>query len=323
MTLPGASIDLHEESPASLDAALDKLTLGAGRRTADARPAPRPVFHRILVCHDGSAASARALEWGGHLARLHGARVTVATVVPPPELPGEGTYALGWWPEMLHRYEDIAHAMHETAESAVDLLRAEGIEAEAVVPRGPVLHEIARVAKERAADLVIVGAKGRSALGRALLGSTADALLSRLDVSLLVARTAPPARDVLVAADGSSSSYRATALALRYAAATGARLTVQHVLEFAEDLPSMPPEGYLQRVVDRMDLPEHPRVSYVLDVGKPAARIVARAKDAGAGLIVMGARGLGRFNSILLGSVSHRVASTADANVLVVREARP
>lgn len=320
MTLPGTSTDLHDEFLRDLDRAFTKLTLGAGKEAAKTAPGARPAFHRILVCHDGTPASARALEWGSHLARLHGARVVVTSVVPPPELPGEGMHPVAWWPEMLESYGEIARAIHDAAESAVDLLRADGVPAEAVAPTGPVLREIVRVAKERESDLVIVGAKGRGAVRRALLGSTADALLSRLATSILVARTAPPAGRVLAAADGSPSSHRATAYALRYAAAAHAHLTVQHVLEYAEDLPSMPPEGYLKGVVDKMQLPEHPRVSYVLDVGRPAERIVTRAAERGAGLIVMGARGLGAIGSILLGSVSHRVANTAETNVLVVRE---
>lgn len=318
MTLSGAPTGLREERLPDLVDALHKLTFGAGG--ARAARGPPVTLRRILVCHDGTAASARGLEWGAHLAHLHRARVVVASVVPPPELPGEGHYAMGSWPLMLESYDEIAHGFHETAESAVDLLRAEGLPADAVVPTGPVVRELARVARERETDLVIVGAKRQG--GRALLGSTADALLARLSASVLVARVAPPAGEILVATDGSPASDRAAAFALRHAADAHAHVTVQHVLEPTKHLRSPPTSGSLQELVETMDLPEHPGVSYVLDAGKPAERIVARARDVDAGLIVMGARGLGAFASILLGSVSHRVASASHTNVLVVREAR-
>lgn len=52
--------------------------------------------------------------------------------------------------------------------------------------------------------------------------------------------------------------------------------------------------------------------------GPPARTIVGFAKEHGAGLIVLGSRGLGDIEGYLLGSVSHKVTSLADCPVLVV-----
>jgi nucleotide-binding universal stress UspA family protein len=49
-----------------------------------------------------------------------------------------------------------------------------------------------------------------------------------------------------------------------------------------------------------------------------AASILAEAAAAGAEVIVMGTRGLGRVKSFLLGSISHEVVQHADRAVLVV-----
>ena len=58
----------------------------------------------------------------------------------------------------------------------------------------------------------------------------------------------------------------------------------------------------------------HPRV------GLPAAKIVALAEDMGAGLIVMGSRGLGGIRHAVMGSVSDSVVRHAHCPVLIVRQ---
>jgi nucleotide-binding universal stress UspA family protein len=54
--------------------------------------------------------------------------------------------------------------------------------------------------------------------------------------------------------------------------------------------------------------------------GRPDAEIVALAEEIGAGLIVMGARGVGGIRRALTGSVSDSVVRHAHCPVLVVRE---
>ena len=54
--------------------------------------------------------------------------------------------------------------------------------------------------------------------------------------------------------------------------------------------------------------------------GRPAAEIVVLAEEIGAGLIVMGARGVGGIRRALTGSVSESVVRHAHCTVMVVRE---
>ena len=56
-----------------------------------------------------------------------------------------------------------------------------------------------------------------------------------------------------------------------------------------------------------------------LRVGRPDEEIVALAEEIGAGLIVMGSRGLGGIRRLLMGSVSVSVVRHAHCPVLVVR----
>jgi nucleotide-binding universal stress UspA family protein len=57
-------------------------------------------------------------------------------------------------------------------------------------------------------------------------------------------------------------------------------------------------------------------------VGHPADEIVRAAAEADIDLVVVGARGLGRFKRLLLGSVSERVLHRAYCPVLVVKGGR-
>ena len=60
-----------------------------------------------------------------------------------------------------------------------------------------------------------------------------------------------------------------------------------------------------------------------LTEGKPEAEITALAEEIGAGLIVVGSRGLGGIRRTMLGSVSDSVVRHAHCPVLVVREEEP
>jgi nucleotide-binding universal stress UspA family protein len=60
-----------------------------------------------------------------------------------------------------------------------------------------------------------------------------------------------------------------------------------------------------------------------LRMGRPDAEITALAEEIGAGLIVVGSRGLGGVRRTLLGSVSDSVVRHAHCPVLVVRQEEP
>ena len=57
-----------------------------------------------------------------------------------------------------------------------------------------------------------------------------------------------------------------------------------------------------------------------LGIGRPEVEIVRLAEEIGAGLIVMGSRGLGGIRRALIGSVSDSVVRHAHCPVMVVRE---
>jgi nucleotide-binding universal stress UspA family protein len=55
-----------------------------------------------------------------------------------------------------------------------------------------------------------------------------------------------------------------------------------------------------------------------IGVGHPAEAIVAHAKSEEADLIIMGRRGLGPVNGLLMGSVSHKVAHLSECACMTI-----
>lgn len=60
-------------------------------------------------------------------------------------------------------------------------------------------------------------------------------------------------------------------------------------------------------------------VSHILTNGEPIQCILKAVDDEGADLIVMGSRGLGNIEGLLVGSVSHRVSQLAACTVVTVK----
>jgi nucleotide-binding universal stress UspA family protein len=243
----------------------------------------------------------------------------VASVFAPPQLDPAVAGVHAFYPGLASAFGEMRERLQEVARSGAALLREEGVDAESVFTMGRPVHELVGIAQTHHADLVVLGSRSRAPLAR-VLGSTADALLDRVQASVLVARTSPPPARILAATDGSPASGRAVAWALDHARATGASLTVQHVLEYPEGA-RPPAEAMLRDAVGWMHLSSSPRVAYHLDAGRPSERILGTAEALDADLVVLGSRGLGRIRGWLLGSVSRRVTNVAPASVLVVKQA--
>jgi nucleotide-binding universal stress UspA family protein len=141
---------------------------------------------------------------------------------------------------------------------------------------------------------------------------------------------------ILLATDGSEDAELATSTAIDLAKSTSSELHIVLVEEPAYAY--VDPSGYpyfsdpeLEHELERqarMRLDAEVEKSCSaggaiaqahLRVGAAAAEIVDLAEDIGAGLVVMGSRGLGRIRRALMGSVSDSVVRHAHCPVLVVR----
>jgi nucleotide-binding universal stress UspA family protein len=133
---------------------------------------------------------------------------------------------------------------------------------------------------------------------------------------------------VVVGVDGSASSLGALRWAALYADMTGARLEAVSAWEVPSSYlwTALPVDAYdrgeateiaLTKSVDDTFGPRRPD-GLALIVREGSAANVLIDASTGADLLVVGCRGLGEFKSLLLGSVSARVAEHAHCPVLVM-----
>jgi nucleotide-binding universal stress UspA family protein len=127
---------------------------------------------------------------------------------------------------------------------------------------------------------------------------------------------------VVVGVDGSQSGGAAVTWAAREAARRGVELVVTHVIdwhgaEYAEAVRETAWGIVAGAAAEARSVAREIRVSSDLAAGQAAPALVDRSTDDT--LIVVGHRGRGGLSSLLLGSVSHQVATHAAGPIVVVR----
>lgn len=138
----------------------------------------------------------------------------------------------------------------------------------------------------------------------------------------------PPHRRIVVGVDASGESRAALRWAARYATSIGADLDVVHAWHALDEhawLQSLPPPSdptdiarkALAHVVDEVVTPGTLRVQTSVLEGHAAQVLVNASK--GAEMLVVGNRGFGGFDGLLLGSVSGHCATNATCSVVIIR----
>ena len=135
----------------------------------------------------------------------------------------------------------------------------------------------------------------------------------------------------MIPVDGSENSKRASDFALELAKKLGSSVVFIHVLEIpissykyqrvTGDILKLLEEGGNDLISNFEKSAEAKGVSYesVLSHGDPARQILLIAKKRRCDCIVIGKRGLGRIQRMLMGSVSDQVARLADVPVITVK----
>jgi nucleotide-binding universal stress UspA family protein len=148
--------------------------------------APGPV----VIGYDGSNQAREAIS---QAARLLSVREAIVETVWTAYTPVAGAGAAGAPVAVITRAaeqidHEIAAGARRTAEEGTRLATAEGLEARAepVQAAGTVWRTLVLCAREHRAPALVVGSRGRTAMGAALLGSVSTGLVHNARVPILV-----------------------------------------------------------------------------------------------------------------------------------------
>jgi nucleotide-binding universal stress UspA family protein len=285
-------------------------------------------LQRLCVGTNFSNEADLAVQSAVTLARSTGAHLDLVHVIHRPHL----------YERVLHRH---AAADGELKNRALEHLRQStsaaftGLSVDHHVRIGTPAVELLACSRELNADLLVVGARKRAGLSDLLLGSTAERVLRKAEMPVLLARRALPAAPtcILAPTDFSDASRAALDEAVALARRWRARLVLLHVIEpivqayaWATDLAGgeiyviepeelQPEWDALVKTLDLSDL----RWEQQTIKGEVATTVAAAGQSLKADLIVMGTHGRAGLTHALLGSVAEGVARSADTCVLTVR----
>jgi nucleotide-binding universal stress UspA family protein len=147
-------------------------------------------LEKILVPIDFSDYTSAAVDYAVRIGKLAGTHIALLYVVEIPrhQLSLEVYSASG---RIRSTLNDMRTKAQDRLESLCNEIRTPGIECTAVMRLGIPYEEILSEAEKTAADLIVLGGKGYSALARILLGSTAEQVVRFARCSVLVARHSP------------------------------------------------------------------------------------------------------------------------------------
>jgi nucleotide-binding universal stress UspA family protein len=148
------------------------------------------MYARIVIATDGSDLANKGVDHGLALAQALSAQVVIVTVTEPTvpiAASSEVAWVPAWDPTELDQAK--ANAAANTLASAKDRAASTSVSVttEHVVNPSPA-EGIIQTAKKHNADLIVVASHGRRGIGRLLLGSQANAVVSQSDVPVLVVR---------------------------------------------------------------------------------------------------------------------------------------
>ncbi len=282
---------------------------------------PAPIgLARLVVGYDGSAGADAAAAFALSLAGSAGCDVTLVHVVPGGEAaasadPGPGVAEQAAW---QRRLESVS--AHAAPAARVTCRSVSGVPAAV----------LSAIASEVEADVVLVGSRGLGPVRRALMGSVSARLLACAPCSVLVFPEATTRiRAVIAGIDGSPASTRALSFAQALARPLDATLVLVHVYDDQASAPGEPALAELRlrkaAVVDAAlatIVAPLPGVEEELVAGIPGRELLEACERHAPSLLVVGRRGVGRLESLLVGSTSRWAVNHARCPVLVVRTSR-
>lgn len=280
----------------------------------------------VVVATDLSPASEIAVDQAAMLARRWDADLVLLHVF------NDGVWATItaiYESEVWAGAEPVLVARNRLSQQVREVAARHAVRARGETRTGRAASEIAAFCREQDAQLLVVGEHGE-----AVLGGTAQRVLARADLPVLLVRRAVSAElsCILLATDFSDNATRAAQLSLDWFPDVRQRLLNACTVAFEGRMRMAGVslehiEGYrrdeLARAEQRMEAQMHTLRS-AAPVGKrivqgyPTTVLLREIERSGAELLVIGKHGGTMLDERLLGSITQNLLYRADCNVLLV-----
>lgn len=282
----------------------------------------------ILYATDFSAAAAAALPYVKGLSKQYEATVHAVHVRLPSAYPIVG-------PEMVPQAMEIAEEQAKFEAQELHEILA-NIPHSVSVTEGVLWPTITDMVNEKNIDLIVIGTRGRTGVGRALLGSVAEEIFRRAPCPVLTVgphiskdtQRRLEMKEILYATDFSQESLNALPYAISLAQEHQARLTVLHVIPEQEVGELVHAGNYVESTARRLrelvpsEVKAWCEANFRVVQGPVAKKILEEATALGADLIVLGIAGQAGHRSTalhLFRPMAHYVVTQAECPVLTVR----
>lgn len=289
--------------------------------------ATRTRLENILFATDFSDAAAQAIPYVKNIAEHYQSNIVALHVRPPLVNP---MTQLSTWPIDVEAVRDM------DADFRKELNRAfAGYRAEIVIQEGEVVPAVEAATDTHHVDLLVMGTRGRTGIGKLFMGSIAEDIFRNVTCPVLT--VGPHAsqrgrhgefREILYATDFSPESEKVAGYALSLAQEFQARLVLLHVI-------TEPKPGELivwsdvqesAKKLLRSLVPEAAepwcKAEFFVERGDAAERILDLANLRESDLIILGTQvetGMRGAATHLPIAIAHRIVSRASCPVLTVR----
>jgi nucleotide-binding universal stress UspA family protein len=273
----------------------------------------------IVIATDFSAISDTALLYCLGIARRNQAKVWVVHVVADTFFSTDTQQRAidDAWREGHRRMTEHFIAGH-----------LDGVQYKLMVEQGGIYEVLTRIVEEQRADLLVLGTRGRSRIGKLLLGSVAETIFRQAPCPVM---TVGPKTELQLSQDGphrimfctgfSQHSLAAGKLALRLAERQESELILLHVAAETET----DREAYTRKAKERLEslLPAENKLvlppQFLVEFGVAGDCILSVAQKQHPDLIVLGVRQPESFSRRLRWATAYDVVTKAPCPVLTVR----
>jgi nucleotide-binding universal stress UspA family protein len=287
----------------------------------------RVQLQNVLFATDFSPAAAAAIPYVKEIATRYGAALFAWHVRPPivnplsPPASWASTVEAGRLEEQKQR-DALLGAFPE-------------MHPEIIIEEGDIQTHLASAIVKHRIDLLVIGTRGRTGVGKFFLGSTAEELFRQASCPVLTVgpHATLPLRDgrlpaILYATDFSDKSLAAASYATSLAQEFQGRLVLLHVIpgpKPGELVTSAQTRGSSEQLLQELVPTETDSCcesECIVEVGETADKILQVAKEKKAAVIVLGVRpetGFPGAATHLPIATAHKVVSHAQCPVLTVR----